>query len=155
MLPYVVGSGRNQVFECPSAIYEYDLWEGHLGTSYKVVNWSADPNHRGTPPMSTLGFYDSVIPEGAIARPKESIVLTDTKYVAVNMQWDSGAYVNMYRLLVDDLEIDTDPSFEAYRPHFNMTNFLFCDGHVDSAPYSKYARNRHWYIDEVLNVPYW
>ena len=153
--PYVAGRGGRQVFECPSAVYEYEPRDGHMRTSFKAVNLSADPNAIGTPPLSTLGWFKSVIPESAVARPNESIVLMDTKYLAGTMLWDTGGYFNMHRALADDWQLDTDPNYEAYRPHFSMTNFLFCDGHVDSAPYSKYARNRHWYIDEVLNVAYW
>ena len=143
------------VFICPSAVYKYEVQDGHIRTSFKTVLWSANPNSKGIPPMSTLDRSNATIPEGWVARPKESIVLCDTKYLASNMQWDSGDYANMYYFILYAWRLDTNPIYEAYRPHFNRPNFLFCDGHVDNGPYSKYARNRHWYIDKGLAVRDW
>ncbi len=81
LCPYVVGSRKWKVFECPSAVYISEPIDGHMPTSFRAVFWSADPNEMGTPPMSNLGGYGPYsTPVSAIARPNESIVLTDTPF---------------------------------------------------------------------------
>ena len=153
LYPYVRSA---KVFQCPSAVNVYPPRDGHLGTSYKTVFWSGSRDHAGTPPMSTLGNYGPYsTPESAVARPKESIILTDTKSVASAQQWDEGRYVNVAREILFNWKLDTNPAYDDLRPHFNQPNFLFCDGHASNGPYSKYAKNRHWYIDKYLPVSMW
>ena len=81
--------------------------------------------------------------------------MTDTKNLASAQQWDSAEFYNFARAILYEYKLDTNPEYDYLRPHFNQPNFLFCDGHASNGPYSKYAKNRHWYIDKYLPVAMW
>ena len=142
------------VIHCPSNPHRIAYWR-YTNYAYNEFLGHWESSWAGNPCCPDYWF---TVKLGSIANPASTLLLTDSDIRAGPTGWpaDLGPqYICQYAVKYPD------PGYVGYQFHpGNRANFLFMDGHVESASYVDAARRWNdrtmlWTRDNVLQIPPW
>ena len=165
-----------QILRCPSAAEDpYGIWApnaGNIGWYYNWMKWPAYGMnwnylfHSSNSADACDGAFDKFAPVSlaAIAKPAETVLLTDSKYVGSSAGWYTSYFVDSPAALWapdtctytnggwgvgsfgDTINFAGKPTYTGTVDlrHTDGTNVAFCDGHVKRLTAGALAVGTNW-----------